>query len=386
MERKVGRKVMLCTIELILKQPLFENAKVLAGKKYLDNVVNRTSVYDCSVKSGIFDKSIVKKGDLYISGLDQFATQPQEFTKFIQVLVNFQCSALIITDENAHLITEEIKEQCNRGKLPLIMVSWTVSYASIMETINNIIIQKYYHIFNGNKLNEIHTGKLNDAEKKRVLESINPKFKKLLQIVIVRGNLHSPMMENDLMAYFLKRQKDVYIFHDNLHYFLISHDSEEELNQIQTIFCNYLEQYFSNYTAGVSAVHPKKEVNLCLDEGLLALDTAYYLQEKRIVYDNKSILTLIMKLKDSSELYSYYDSLKSLISIYRSENDSTLFNTCKMFVQCKGSYRETANLMGQSEATIRYRINKLRQILGFEDDIVQFHTCITMLTMIDRML
>ncbi|MCI9476288.1 MAG: PucR family transcriptional regulator [Emergencia sp.] len=377
---------MLCTIELILKQPLFENAKVLAGKKYLDNVVNRTSVYDCSVKSGIFDKSIVKKGDLYISGLDQFATQPQEFTKFIQVLVNFQCSALIITDENAHLITEEIKEQCNRGKLPLIMVSWTVSYASIMETINNIIIQKYYHIFNGNKLNEIHTGKLNDAEKKRVLESINPKFKKLLQIVIVRGNLHSPMMENDLMAYFLKRQKDVYIFHDNLHYFLISHDSEEELNQIQTIFCNYLEQYFSNYTAGVSAVHPKKEVNLCLDEGLLALDTAYYLQEKRIVYDNKSILTLIMKLKDSSELYSYYDSLKSLISIYRSENDSTLFNTCKMFVQCKGSYRETANLMGQSEATIRYRINKLRQILGFEDDIVQFHTCITMLTMIDRML
>ncbi len=323
---------------------------------------------------------------MYISGLDQFATQPQEFTKFIQVLVNFQCSALIITDENAHLITEEIKEQCNRGKLPLIMVSWTVSYASIMETINNIIIQKYYHIFNGNKLNEIHTGKLNDAEKKRVLESINPKFKKLLQIVIVRGNLHSPMMENDLMAYFLKRQKDVYIFHDNLHYFLISHDSEEELNQIQTIFCNYLEQYFSNYTAGVSAVHPKKEVNLCLDEGLLALDTAYYLQEKRIVYDNKSILTLIMKLKDSSELYSYYDSLKSLISIYRSENDSTLFNTCKMFVQCKGSYRETANLMGQSEATIRYRINKLRQILGFEDDIVQFHTCITMLTMIDRML
>ena len=377
---------MLCTIELILKQPLFENAKVLAGKKYLDNVVNRTSVYDCSVKSGIFDKSIVKKGDLYISGLDQFATQPQEFTKFIQVLVNFQCSALIITDENAHLITEEIKEQCNRGKLPLIMVSWTVSYASIMETINNIIIQKYYHIFNGNKLNEIHTGKLNDAEKKRLLESINPKFKKLLQIVIVRGNLHSPMMENDLMAYFLKRQKDVYIFHDNLHYFLISHDSEEELNQIQTIFCNYLEQYFSNYTAGVSAVHPKKEVNLCLDEGLLALDTAYYLQEKRIVYDNKSILTLIMKLKDSSELYSYYDSLKSLISIYRSENDSTLFNTCKMFVQCKGSYSETANLMGQSEATIRYRINKLRQILGFEDDIVQFHTCITMLTMIDRML
>lgn len=377
---------MLCTIELILKQPLFENAKILAGEKYLANVVNRTSVYDCSIKSGIFDKSIVKKGDLYISGLDQFAAQPQELTKFIQVLVNFQCSALIITDENANLITEDIKEQCNRGKLPLIMVSWTVSYASIMETINNIIIQKYYHIFNGNKLNEIHTGKLNDAEKKRVLESINPKFKKLLQIVIVRGNLHSPMMENDLMAYFLKRQKDVYIFHDNLHYFLISHDSEEELNQIQTIFCNYLEQYFSNYTAGVSAVHPKKEVNLCLDEGLLALDTAYYLQEKKIVYDNKSILTLIMKLKDSSELYSYYDSLKSLISIYRSENDSTLFNTCKMFVQCKGSYSETANLMGQSEATIRYRINKLRQILGFEDDIVQFHTCITMLTMIDRML
>lgn len=377
---------MLCTIELILKQPLFEQAKILAGEKYLDNVVNRTSVFDCSVKSGVFDKSILKKGDLFISGLDQFATQPQELTKFIQVLVNFKCSALIITDENANLITEDIKEQCNKGKLPLIMVSWTVSYASIMETINNIIIQKYYHILNGNKLNVLHTGKLNDAEKKRVLESINPKFEKLLQLIIVRGTLHSPMMENDLMGYFLKRKKDVYIFHDNLHYFLLSHDREEELSQGQIIFCRSLEQYFTNYTAGVSAIHPKKEADLCLDEGLLALDTAYYLQEQRIVYDNRSLLTLIMKLKDSSELYSYYDSLKSLISIYRSENDSTLFDTCKLFVQCKGSYSETARLMGQSEATIRYRINRLRQILGFEDDIVQFHTCITMLTMIDRML
>lgn len=377
---------MLCTIELILKQPLFEQARILAGEKYLDNVVNRTSVFDCSVKSGVFDKSILKKGDLFISGLDQFATQPQELTKFIQVLVNFKCSALIITDENANLITEDIKEQCNKGKLPLIMVSWTVSYASIMETINNIIIQKYYHILNGNKLNVLHTGKLNDAEKKRVLESINPKFEKLLQLIIVRGTLHSPMMENDLMGYFLKRKKDVYIFHDNLHYFLLSHDREEELGQGQIIFCRSLEQYFTNYTAGVSAIHPKKEADLCLDEGLLALDTAYYLQEQRIVYDNRSLLTLIMKLKDSSELYSYYDSLKSLISIYRSENDSTLFDTCKLFVQCKGSYSETARLMGQSEATIRYRINRLRQILGFEDDIVQFHTCITMLTMIDRML
>lgn len=377
---------MLCTIELILKQPLFEQAKILAGEKYLDNVVNRTSVFDCSVKSGVFDKSILKKGDLFISGLDQFATQPQELTKFIQVLVNFKCSALVITDENANLITEDIKEQCNKGKLPLIMVSWTVSYASIMETINNIIIQKYYHILNGNKLNVLHTGKLNDAEKKRVLESINPKFEKLLQLIIVRGTLHSPMMENDLMGYFLKRKKDVYIFHDNLHYFLLSHDREEELGQGQIIFCRSLEQYFTNYTAGVSAIHPKKEADLCLDEGLLALDTAYYLQEQRIVYDNRSLLTLIMKLKDSSELYSYYDSLKSLISIYRSENDSTLFDTCKLFVQCKGSYSETARLMGQSEATIRYRINRLRQILGFEDDIVQFHTCITMLTMIDRML
>ena len=295
-------------------------------------------------------------------------------------------SALVITDENANLITEDIKEQCNKGKLPLIMVSWTVSYASIMETINNIIIQKYYHILNGNKLNVLHTGKLNDAEKKRVLESINPKFEKLLQLIIVRGTLHSPMMEIDLMGYFLKRKKDVYIFHDNLHYFLLSHDREEELGQGQIIFCRSLEQYFTNYTAGVSAIHPKKEADLCLDEGLLALDTAYYLQEQRIVYDNRSLLTLIMKLKDSSELYSYYDSLKSLISIYRSENDSTLFDTCKLFVQCKGSYSETARLMGQSEATIRYRINRLRQILGFEDDIVQFHTCITMLTMIDRML
>ena len=377
---------MLCTIELILKQPLFEHAKVLAGEKYLDNIVNRTSVFDCSVKSGIFDKNFVEKGDLFISGLDQFAAQPQELKVFIQALVDFQCSALIITNENSDLITEEIKMQCTKGKLPLIMVSWTVSYASMMEAINNLIIQKYYHILNGHKLNVIHTGKLNGAEKNSILESINPKFGKLLQLIVVRGNLYSPMMENDLMSYFLKKQKDVCIFHNNLYYFMLSHDTRAELEKAQDVFCKSLVSYFTNYAAGVSSIHPKKEVDMCIDEGLIAMDTAYYLHEPQIRYDNRSLLTLIMKLKDSSELYSYYDSIKSLISIYRSENDSTLFDTCKTWVFCKGSYSETAKLMGQSEATIRYRINKLRQILGFEDDILQFHTCVIMLAMIDRLI
>ena len=167
---------------------------------------------------------------------------------------------------------------------------------------------------------------------------------------------------------------------------MLSHDTRAELEKAQDVFCKSLVSYFTNYAAGVSSIHPKKEVDMCIDEGLLAMDTAYYLHEPQIRYDNRSLLTLIMKLKDSSELYSYYDSIKSLISIYKSENDSTLFDTCKTWVFCKGSYSETAKLMGQSEATVRYRINKLRQILGFEDDILQFHTCVIMLAMIDRLI
>ena len=128
------------------------------------------------------------------------------------------------------------------------------------------------------------------------------------------------------------------------------------------------------------------EIETCFDEAAVASDTAIILNEEEIEYDNSSLLQLVLKIKDVNALNNYHDCLILTINAYKSENDTTLFDTLREYVRCRGSYHDTAVSMGQHESTIRYRINRLREILNLQDDIIQFHACIALLAIIDEIM
>ena len=65
---------MYITVRSILKEPVFEDAKVLSGKQFLENKVSRVSVFDCPFTPSVLEAGIVARtGDLFLSGLNQFA-------------------------------------------------------------------------------------------------------------------------------------------------------------------------------------------------------------------------------------------------------------------------------------------------------------------------
>ncbi|MCI9475336.1 PucR family transcriptional regulator [Anaerovoracaceae bacterium 41-7] len=377
---------MLCTVQTLLNQPLFEDAQILAGEAYLDNIINRVSVFDCPVRGSAIDKNIIEHGDLFLSSLDQFIDSPEILLEFICTLIDCKCSALIVLDINASLITEKIMSHCNRGGLPIIMVDRDIPYAKIMDTINKLIVQRYYHALNGSKINMLKRAKLSDIEKLRILESINPKFEQFIGVINTKGTIRSSVTENELTASFMKDSLSAYIVCDDYHYFIFSHSQKSRLKKNIEVFSNTLKSYFSDHTTGVSMLHPNTEIDLCLNECEQAMNTAIFLHENQVTYDETSLLQLLMKLKDAPELYRYYDSMVSAINTYKSENNSTLFDTLRTYVRCQGSYQAAAEAMGQKETTIRYRIGRLRQILNLEDDIVQFHTCASVLVMIEQIM
>lgn len=377
---------MLCTIKTILEQPLFEHARILAGKEAINNIVNRVSVYDCPVKDSIADNNIIEKGDLFISGLNQFLEEPEELIKFINVLIDNRCSGLIILDEFSQLISNEIIHQCDRAGCPIIMVDRNISYASLIDGIHRMAIQNYYHVLNAEKITKLRAGELQIAEKKHILYSLNPKIDNIVCVIAVHGQMLSPMIEGELISEFSRRQKDIYIAHDGLQFFLLSASTIPALEKIVKSFQSCLDRYYSEYHAGISMCHSLEMADVCFQESELAMDMAFLLKDKQVKYDATSLLQILIKIKDSNELMRYHDVLVSRIDEYRTENNTTLFDTLKEYVNCKGSFNETAKKLNQSEATIRYRINRLRQIFGMEDDIIQFHTCISTLIMIDQIL
>ena len=377
---------MKCTVRAILDIPFLEKATLLAGHNSIDNIVNRLSVFDCPVKETIFGEDIIEHGDLFISGLDQFKQAPEMFQPFIDLLIDNRCSALIITDENPGFVTQDIIKKCDESGLPIIMVNHNIPYANILDAINKLFVHQYFHAINGRKLDSLKNKSLNVMEKKKMLDSINPKFSNFFCVITLHGTPFSSMSVSDMTSTFMNRSKDAYIFHDNIHYFIMSNDTTSTLQKSVGAFRSTLKQYFETYSAGISLIHAKMEIETCFDEAAVASDTAIILNEEEIEYDNSSLLQLVLKIKDVNALNNYHDCLILTINAYKSENDTTLFDTLREYVRCRGSYHDTAVSMGQHESTIRYRINRLREILNLQDDIIQFHACIALLAIIDEIM
>lgn len=376
---------MFTTIEVILKQPLFENARIAVGKDHLNHTVNRVSVFDCPVKDTLLDNNIIETGDLFLSTLEQFVSHPAHFMDFIVLLIEARSSGLFIVGENTQLITPEISSLCETKGFPIVVLDKNIPYAAIMDAINKLTTQEYRHMLNGLKLNNLLSSNLSKKERAHIVSTINPKTESFIQLFILSGEEQSFLTQNELSSIFLSRSTDIYIFHDDLHYFIFSDETERQLDTKTQTNTRYLLQFFRHYNAGISMIHKKEEIDQSLKEARLSLNASFALNEPVLKYDSSSLLQLITLLEDKEELFMYRDTLLQKINAIDSENDMVLFQTLKEFVRCRGSYQTVAHNMNQHENTIRYRINKIRQVLGMEDNIILFHTSLFMLATIDSL-
>lgn len=374
---------MYITVRSILKEPVFEDAKVLSGKQFLENKVSRVSVFDCPFTPSVLEAGIIKAGDLFLSGLNQFADRPEQLVEFLTLLAKAKSSALFITDEHPSLISSDIVALSDKLELPIIEFQEDIPYAVIMDTINKLTILEFRHAINGLWLNRLLFENISAKDRLDVLHSINPKFKHFMQIFMLKGKNNSITTQNELLTLFASKDKDSYIYYHDVHYFLLSDSSESSLQKKTQTYKQFLPQFFTDYAMGISMIHDIAEAVSCLRESKLLLDVADTLHFSVLEYASDSLFQLILPLKDTPALNHYRDIFIQKLHANESENGSVLFTTMKEFVLCKGSYTQTASNLNQHENTIRYRINKIRQMFQMEDDPISFYSTISMLTMID---
>lgn len=187
LERK-DAYIMYITVDSILKEHVFKDAVVLSGDLGLLNTVKRVSVFDCPFRPRVLNSDIIGFGDLFLSELAQFINEPDKLKDFLCLLSDAGSSALFITNENANLITPDIVKLSDVRKLPIVSFDRNIPYAVVMDAINKRIYLEFNHAINGLWLNRILLGNLSLKEVANALHAINPAFKRLIQVLIIRGN------------------------------------------------------------------------------------------------------------------------------------------------------------------------------------------------------
>lgn len=370
---------MYVTLKEILKNPIFSEVDVLAGKDGLTSIVERISVFDCTCDKNLVDKGILKEGDLFISCLEQFNDNSKQTAyDFFQTIIKYKSSGLfVVGDEGLHNLSEEIISLCNREMFPVIHTSVDMPYAMIMDAVNQYIAIDNVNALNTLKLEKILYGGEDDRRNLDILNSINPNIKQYLRVIEVDGEFTSDIARMDMHIAFLKSREDVFVRSSSNIVFILSADDEYKLKHHSNAVAIKFKEFMKNPTVGYSRMYKRKDIKKALEEGRRALETAKAMMISDQIYEPMSVLQLLLVMKDTQEASDFYDAYVEAVSNKVSADSlKDILKTMETYVANSGSFCETAKVLNQHENTIRYRVNKVKSALDMEDDNVKFYETI----------
>lgn len=366
----------------ILKHPTFKEAKVLAGKNGLHRKINRVSVFDCAVPDDLVEQKIIDDGDFFISGLLQFKDDYEGLKHFIHILCYLNSSGLcVMSNDYGSVLTDEILKLCDDKRFPVIQLDENIPYAYVMDTVNRFLAMENLNAINELKIDKILSSNLSEKEKVELLHSINSNMERYLQVIYIKGEAKSLFFADELNVEYLNMPTDIFINSKRRKLIIASNNSKAKLIQhINTIRTN-IDEHIENPVMGISRIHDMKMVDRCLNEASLALSAAKTLGINIKEYNPLSSSQLLISLQDSKELEEFYTAfLEKLKTIASGDALEETIRTIEIYVLNKGDFKKTGKILNQHENTIRYRINKVRDALEMENDLISFHEVISIAT------
>ena len=363
----------------ILKNPLFENAALLAGADGRFRTVARVSVFDSPFGMDVVEKGIVMPGDFFVTGLLRFDESPEQVLAVFEVLIAGQCSGVcLIREQCDSLISDAVLALCDKHHFPLVYLAEDIAYAQIMDTVNRFISLENLNLINQLRLDKICNEQTTMSERLHLLESMNQQVGELVQTVYFQGELLSKLTEYEWNTRYLSQKQDIFIDENSVKLIILSAEDEKTLRAHLDVTKNTIAQYFAAPVLGISRPYPRHWIARSVQEARTALDMALASGRQEQTYDPLSITQLLLPLRCSREAQDFYAAfISALRSGASADGSHDLWRTVQVFVRCAGDYRKAAQTLNQHENTIRYRINRVKSLLDMEHDPVIFYETIS---------
>ncbi len=376
------------SLSSILKNPLFEHAQLVAGTQGQHRSVRRISVFDAPFGTDVIEKQIVMPGDFFVTGLLQFGDDPEEVLEVLRILVQAQGSGVcLISRTQDHLINGAVRKFCDENAFPLVHIREDISYAEIMDTVNRYITMENLNVMNQLKLDKIISYKGNTREKQDLLMSMNHELGEFIQVVYFRGKLRSKLMEDEWNLYYLSCKEDIYIHTPGAFILILSAENEKRMKTHLEVTQQRIRAYYHVAGIGIGRVYPRTQVDRSIHEARSALSMVAVGTTQVQEYDPLSSLQLLLPMRNARELQDYYNAFYQMLRVgVSAEGMRELMSTLRQFVQNGGDYSQTAQKMSQHENTIRYRINRIKSLLGIEHDTIHFYETIALVVKIEQIL
>ncbi|WP_278566289.1 PucR family transcriptional regulator [Emergencia timonensis] len=373
------------TVLDILNLPIMANAELKAGQSGLSNIVSYVNVLDNYYDETDPESTPVNYGqNFYLTSMYYGVGNALYVDSLMQHFVDLKVSAVCITDEYLSALPSSAYEIADKNQVPVIFIDKNTPYALIISSIMELKLSYQESELHENLLHEMMLPHCYEDRKQEIIGQLNPNFHNRVTAFFcmntdlsnnkaaeISNGLH---LLNKIRTYktsFACQYKNgmIIVRSYNTSKMAIQTDLTEDTIQ-------FIRRMLPNAIIGISDSLPLTH----LDEAIAQCSTASLSGAHDIngivYYRDVGISKLLMKLISHPDLEEYYRSLIKPINEYDKKYKSELLATIKCFVECSLDHVKTGKQLHIHENTVRYRLNKIKELIPYGKSSLDFNQSI----------
>lgn len=388
---------MSITVAEVYKLPTLKNARILTGKSGFQNPVDRMSILDYEFISYKMKGEFIKN-DFVLSSLLFAKDDVNMMIAAVKSLIDNGVSLLGIKDVYYKELPSDLIRYAVEREFSIFLFTHDVYFEDIITDVTDML-----RLVDRSQLIEMKVGSLigNELSRSLVRElalDINDSFCEAVCAVYCRPEVHA---DESLLYRTLERLK-------RLDYFRGSNSVFKYKNGIMAVFSfgsplgernetrpeerpadrgaqpsprKVLADFLTatglsteEYRVGVSDCfsqlhHLDKAIQQCL----FAENVCHIESKSAVYYSDIGLYKFIMPFVHTYWLTEYCRGIVDPILRYDEKYSADLFHTASVYVQNDGNIKQTAAALFQHENTVRYRIGKIKELLGMDKDSSGFY-------------
>ncbi|MGI6704062.1 MAG: PucR family transcriptional regulator [Clostridia bacterium] len=378
---------MSISVREALKLDCFEGVKLIAGQSGLDRMINRVSVLESPDLDDFYTS--MGKGDFYISSLYAVKDDTKAQMNTVKMLVGTNSSGLCLIDLYMNDLCPEIKEYADNEGYPIVMISNFVPYAAVITEIMDAIIEHKEDTITEMTIRNLLVPTVTGQEVCDTAKRINNKLRDNIGALYLKADPGEEVGVEALRHGFRDREHWSFLKYEGGILIIMSFGKEpkERINMQLKQVIESIDYYLNSYNLGISRFHKGLgNLSTCIREALISCEVCEGRNESKVYYNDLGVYRLLMLLKDEPELKRYHDEIMAPLADYDQKNGTSLVSTAISYVDNDGDVGRTAIDLYQHQNTVRYRLNKIKEILDMKEMGVSFYEKLSIAVKIHKIL
>lgn len=366
------------TVLDVLHLPIMANAELKAGQNGLSNIVSYVNVLDNYYDETDSESTPVNYGqNLYLTSMAYGVDNEKYINMVIRHFIDMKVSALFIIDEYLDELPESAYELANTHKLPIIFIDSSTPYALIISSIMELKLSYHESELHENLIHELVSSQCKEERKLEIIPLLNKNFHSYIRaFYCVNTDLSSNKITAISNEVYLLNKIRENKFALGCHYkkgmlIIQSYHTAANISSCEDEI-QFIRRMLPNAVIGISELLPLKQLDEVIVQASMASLSGAHDINGTVYFRDIGLSKLLVKLLSNPLLEDYFNELYSPIAEHDKKYHSNLIETMTAFIECDLDHVKTGKLLHIHVNTVRYRLNKIRELIPYGRSSLDF--------------